>query len=62
MRNIAPRDGSEIEALEQREWLESLEYVIDQGDRGRVQRLLARYSSSNESSRRFYGSCTISPF
>ena len=41
MRNIAPRDGSEIEALEQREWLESLEYVIAQGDRGRVQRLLA---------------------
>ena len=41
MRNIAPRDGSELEALEQREWLESLEYVIDQGDRGRVQRLLA---------------------
>ncbi|MGH8638411.1 MAG: pyruvate dehydrogenase (acetyl-transferring), homodimeric type, partial [Burkholderiales bacterium] len=41
MRNIAPRDGSELESLEQREWLESLEYVIDQGDRGRVQRLLA---------------------
>jgi pyruvate dehydrogenase E1 component len=41
MRNIAPRDASEIESLEQREWLESLEYVIEQGDRGRVQRLLA---------------------
>src|SRR3954466_5583512 len=41
MRNTAPVDGSELEALEQREWLESLEYVIDQGDRGRVQRLLA---------------------
>ena len=41
MRNIAPRDGSELESLEQREWLESLEYVIEQGDRGRVQRLLA---------------------
>jgi pyruvate dehydrogenase E1 component len=41
MRNIAPRDGSELESLEQREWLESLEYVIAQGDRGRVQRLLA---------------------
>ena len=40
MRNTAPRDGSELEALEQREWLESLEYVIQQGDRGRVQRLL----------------------
>jgi pyruvate dehydrogenase E1 component len=41
MRNIAPRDGSELEALEQREWLESLDYVIGQGDRDRVQRLLA---------------------
>jgi pyruvate dehydrogenase E1 component len=41
MRNIAPRDASELEAIEQREWLESLDYVIQQGDRGRVQRLLA---------------------
>ena len=42
MRNIAPRDASELEALEQREWVESLDYVIQQGDRGRVQRLLER--------------------
>jgi pyruvate dehydrogenase E1 component len=42
MRNIASRDASELEALEQREWLESLDYVIQQGDRGRVQRLLLR--------------------
>jgi pyruvate dehydrogenase E1 component len=41
MRNIAPRDASDLEALEQREWLESLDYVIEQGDRGRVQRLLS---------------------
>jgi pyruvate dehydrogenase E1 component len=41
MRNIAPRDASELEAIEQREWVESLDYVIQQGDRGRVQRLLA---------------------
>jgi pyruvate dehydrogenase E1 component len=41
MKNVAPRDSSEIEAIEQREWLESLDYVIQQGDRGRVQRLLA---------------------
>ena len=41
MKNVAPRDASEIEAIEQREWLESLDYVIQQGDRGRVQRLLA---------------------
>jgi pyruvate dehydrogenase E1 component len=40
MRNIAPQDTSELEALEQREWRESLEYVVQQGDRGRVQRLL----------------------
>ena len=36
MRNPAPRDNSELEALEQREWRESLDYVIQQGDRGRV--------------------------
>jgi pyruvate dehydrogenase E1 component len=41
MRNIAQRDASELEALERREWLESLDYVIQQGDLGRVQRLLA---------------------
>ena len=41
MRNTAPRDASELEAIEQREWLESLDYVIQQGDRPRVQRLLA---------------------
>jgi pyruvate dehydrogenase E1 component len=40
MRNTAPRDNSDIEALEQREWRESLDYVIQQGDRGRVERLL----------------------
>jgi pyruvate dehydrogenase E1 component len=40
MKNLAPRDASELEAIEQREWLESLDYVIQQGDRGRVQRLL----------------------
>ena len=40
MKNLAPRDASELEAVEQREWLESLDYVIQQGDRGRVQRLL----------------------
>jgi pyruvate dehydrogenase E1 component len=41
MRNQAAKDASELEALEQREWRESLDYVIQQGDRGRVQRLLA---------------------
>jgi pyruvate dehydrogenase E1 component len=41
MRNRAPMDTSELEEIEQREWRESLDYVIQQGDRGRVQRLLA---------------------
>jgi pyruvate dehydrogenase E1 component len=41
MKNVAPRDASELEAIETREWLESLDYVIQTGDRGRVQRLLA---------------------
>jgi pyruvate dehydrogenase E1 component len=40
MKNVAPRDASEVEAIEQREWIDSLDYVIQQGDRGRVQRLL----------------------
>ncbi len=41
MRNIAPQDDSELEALEQREWRESLDYVIQHGGRDRVQRLLS---------------------
>src|SRR3970040_2424246 len=41
MRNPAPKDNAELEATEQREWRESLDYVIQQGDRGRVERLLA---------------------
>jgi pyruvate dehydrogenase E1 component len=41
MRNPAQKDTAEIEAVEQREWREALDYVIQQGDRGRVQRLLA---------------------
>ena len=51
MRNQAAKDASELEALEQREWRESLDYVIQQGDRGRVQRLLAglRHHARNPS-------------
>src|SRR3954469_24801427 len=41
MRNPAPKDNAELEALEQREWREALDYVVQQGDRGRVERLLA---------------------
>ncbi len=31
MRNTAPKDAAELEALETREWLESLDYVIKSG-------------------------------
>jgi pyruvate dehydrogenase E1 component len=41
MRNPAQREDADLDALEQREWREALDYVIQQGDRGRVQRLLA---------------------
>jgi pyruvate dehydrogenase E1 component len=41
MRNPAQREDADLEALELREWREALDYVIQQGDRGRVQRLLA---------------------
>src|SRR5499426_513996 len=40
MRNTAPKDAAEIEALETREWLESLDYVLQSGGPARVSRLL----------------------
>jgi pyruvate dehydrogenase E1 component len=40
MRNTAPKDAAELEALETREWLESLDYVIQSGGPARVGRLL----------------------
>jgi pyruvate dehydrogenase E1 component len=40
MRNIAPNDQAELERVETREWLDSLDYVIQHGDRDRVTRLL----------------------
>ena len=40
MKNLAPIDAAALEAVETREWLESLDYVIAQGDKGRVVRLL----------------------
>ena len=36
MKNLAPTDAAALEAVETREWLESLDYVLDQGDKGRV--------------------------
>jgi len=41
MRNIAPKDADERQALETREWLESLDYVLQSGGPARVTRLLA---------------------
>jgi len=40
MKNLSPTDAAALEAIETREWLESLDYVIEQGDRARVTRLL----------------------
>ena len=40
MRNTAPKDASELDAVETREWLESLDYVLQSGGPARVSRLL----------------------
>src|SRR3954467_1886860 len=40
MRNTAPKDAAELEALEIREWLESLDYVLQSGGAARVSHLL----------------------
>jgi pyruvate dehydrogenase E1 component len=40
MRSTAPTDARELEALETREWLESLDYVLQHGGPARVGRLL----------------------
>src|SRR5690348_678054 len=44
MRNTAPKDATEIEALETREWLDSLDYVLQSGGPARVSRLLRELS------------------
>ena len=40
MRNTAPKDAAELETLETREWLESLDYVLQSGGPARVSKLL----------------------
>jgi pyruvate dehydrogenase E1 component len=40
MKNLSPAERAAIEAVEAREWLESLDYVLQQGDKGRTVRLL----------------------
>jgi pyruvate dehydrogenase E1 component len=44
MRNTAPKDAAELDALETREWLESLDYVLQHGGPARVSRLLQELS------------------
>ena len=44
MRNTAPTDAAQLEALETREWLESLDYVIKSGGAVRVSKLLRELS------------------
>ena len=52
MRNTAPKDAAEIEALETREWLESLDYVLQSGGPARVSRLLRELERSRPPQRR----------
>jgi pyruvate dehydrogenase E1 component len=40
MKNLSPTEAAAIEAIETREWLESLDYVLHQGDKARTVRLL----------------------
>ena len=40
MRNTAPTDAAQLEALETREWLDSLDDVLRHGGSARVGRLL----------------------
>ena len=40
MRHIAPKDAAELDAVETREWLESLDYVLQTGGPVKVARLL----------------------
>jgi pyruvate dehydrogenase E1 component len=40
MRHIAPKDAAELDAVETREWLDSLDYVLQSGGPAKVQRLL----------------------
>ena len=50
MRNIAPKDAAELDAIERREWLDSLDYVLQSGGPVKVQRLLrdlAQHATEN---------------
>src|SRR6185312_9403512 len=45
MRNISPEHVEELDAIETREWLESLDYVLQRGGASRVGRLLQDLSN-----------------
>ena len=45
MKNLSPTEIAALEAVETREWLESLDYVLHQGDKGRTVRLLEALSA-----------------
>ena len=40
MKNLAPKDAAELDAVETREWLDSLDYVLASGGPATVARLL----------------------
>ena len=52
MRNIAPKDAAELDAVEPREWLESLDYVLQSGGPVKVARLLRELTHPRAPERR----------
>src|SRR6186713_2780654 len=40
MKNVAPDQAQALEVIETREWIDSLDYVLHQGDHSRTVRLL----------------------
>src|SRR5437660_10507096 len=40
MRNLSPKEAAELDAVETREWLDSLDYVLQSGGPAKVARLL----------------------
>ena len=55
MRNTAPPDAAQLEALETREWLESLDDVLKHGGAARVGRLLREFMSLQTHANDGYG-------
>ena len=46
VRKIAPKDAAELDAIETREWLDSLDYVLQSGGPEKVARLLRELTLS----------------